>query len=318
MSYGTHFKSKHLLRGCPNRPSSKENAVQETRQARDTAADIALQYRLLDIDSGVSCTLLMTMRIWRWNLWDCEDMATLRVLLMQASSKSFAHATHNRHVFFYVNHKLHADRWWHGSSIASWSSAGCKSQSACQTNEKSESHVTAAAKTTVVLTAVTASGLILDFSELNGARFDVSEVLFRGEVGFRLDDIKVVVHDDACHLRLVAESLQQDGGIAQTLGTSFAYIIDDFHSSGHVGSSSKEHCLLGLWEHRRVLDGFPTGMCETVNSCPPPLSLTMNRMDRWMCQCVTAGCRRSQLGGKGFKSSSEACRETSPPRFEKG
>eukprot|EP00959_Pyramimonas_sp_CCMP1952_P395680 8290903-Pyramimonas_sp.AAC.1 len=58
---------------------------------------------------------------------------------------------------------------------------------------------------------------------------------FLAIVAAHMPDLKIVVHDDACHLRLMAEKNGEGTAVAARLATEASYIVDDYHSSGHVG-----------------------------------------------------------------------------------
>ena len=80
-------------------------------------------------------------------------------------------------------------------------------------------------------------------------------------VARRIPELRVVVHDDACHLRLMAESKKSSTPIAQRLAHDMKYIVDEYHSTGHVGKWCSENCLPALPENKALLNGFPTNIC---------------------------------------------------------
>ena len=99
-------------------------------------------------------------------------------------------------------------------------------------------------------------------------------------------DLKVVVHDDACLLRLMAESQTARTAVARPLA-SMSYIVDENHASGHVGKGCSQACLPTLPPDTGLFRGIPTNMCEIRNSDLSPLSHTVHHMGRWMFQiCV--------------------------------
>lgn len=170
------------------------------------------------------------------------------------------------------------------SSMASWSSAGPRADSECKTHKETESHVAAAARTAGFLTAVSASGLVVDLDELIGAESLSQRYRFLARLVDRLPTLKVTVHDDACHLRLMAESQTQRAAIAKRLIDDCSYIVDEYHASGHVGVWCAQHVLPKLAANAALLDGFPTNICETINSELSPLGHTVHHMGRWTCQ----------------------------------
>ena len=170
------------------------------------------------------------------------------------------------------------------SFMASWSSKGPRASSSCNTHKETVPHIAAAARTAGFLTAVSASGIVVDSDELIGAESLSQRYRFLGRLKVRLPSLRIVVHDDACHLRLMAESQEQRTPTATSLATELAYIVDEYHSSGHVGKWCAEHCLPKLPQNAPALNGFPTNICETVNSELSPLGHTVHHMGRWTCQ----------------------------------
>ena len=170
------------------------------------------------------------------------------------------------------------------SFIASWSSAEPRAGSNCGTHKETDAHITAAARTAGFLTAVSASGIVVDLDELIGAESLSQRYRFLACLAERLPALAIVVHDDACHLQLMAESQEKLTPIANRLATDMAYIVDEYHSSGHVGLFCAEHCMPKLQKNAEFLQGFPTNICETMNSELSPLGHTIHHMGRWMCQ----------------------------------
>ena len=128
----------------------------------------------------------------------------------------------------------------------------------------------------------------MDFSELIGSESLSQRYCFLADLAERWPDLKVVVHDDACHLRSMAESLAADSALAGRLAKDVAYVVDDFHASAHVGEWCRKNCLPSLSANKVLLVDFPSEICETVNSCVSPLSHTIHHMGRWVCQLVVS------------------------------
>lgn len=170
--------------------------------------------------------------------------------------------------------------------MAPWSSAGPRARSECATHKESEAQMTAAARTAGFLTAVSASGVIVDVDELIGAESMSQRYRFLAALARRLPSLKVIVHDDACHLRLFAEACNLGTDLAKRLATRMAYIVDEYHSSGHVGQWCSQHCMPQLAENQALLNGFPTNICEIMNSELSPLGHTVHHMGRWTCQLL--------------------------------
>jgi hypothetical protein len=63
-----------------------------------------------------------------------------------------------------------------------------------------------------------------------------------------------------------------------------SYVVDEYHASGHVGQWCSENVLPKLAVNAALLNGFPTNICETINSELSPLGRTVHHMGRWTCQ----------------------------------
>ena len=119
--------------------------------------------------------------------------------------------------------------------------------------------------------------------ELIGAESLSQRYAFLARLAGRLPDLETIVHDDACHLRLMAESKMATTDIAKRL-VSMKYIVDEYHASGHVGKWCSTACLPGLASNKDMLRGFPTNICEIMNSELSPLGHTVHHMGRWVFQ----------------------------------
>ena len=206
------------------------------------------------------------------------------------------------------------------SFMASWSSAGPRAQSDCSTHKESAAHMTAAARTAGFLTAVSASGVIVDVDELIGAESLSQRYRFLALLVARWPSLKVVVHDDACHLRLLAEARGSGTDVATRMATQMACIADEYHSSGHVGQWCSQQRMPGLPGNKSLLAGFPTNICEIVNSELSPLGHTVHHMGRWSCQLLVREAvdvlnmkNVQQLKAKRSIAARKAARRVVPP-----
>ncbi|CAK0831428.1 unnamed protein product [Prorocentrum cordatum] len=157
------------------------------------------------------------------------------------------------------------------SFMASWSSNGPRAASECSTRKETDAHIVAAARAAGFLTAVSASGILAHVEELMCAEPLSQRYRLLAIVAAHMPDLKIVVHDDACHLRLMAEKNGEGTAVAARLATETAYIVDDYHSSGHVGKWCSEHCLPGLEANSLV---------EQLS----PLGHVIHRVGRWASQ----------------------------------
>ena len=84
----------------------------------------------------------------------------------------------------------------------------------------------------------------------------------------------------------MAESQEKRTALAIRLAREMSYIVDLYHSTGHVGEYCSEHCMPKLEKNAALLQDFPTNICEIANSELSPLGHTVHHMGRWMCQLV--------------------------------
>ena len=131
---------------------------------------------------------------------------------------------------------------------------------------RQNSHTAAAARTAGYLTAVGASSVVVDVDELVGAKSLSQRYRFLARLASRLPGLAIVLHDDACHSRLMGESQLQRTHTATILATAMCYVVDSYHAPGHVGVWCAEHCLPHLPANKFLLDGFTTNICEVMNS----------------------------------------------------
>ena len=72
--------------------------------------------------------------------------------------------------------------------------------------------------------------------------------------------------------------------MALRLGTDMVHIVDEYHSSGHVGQWCRENSTPQSEANKDLLDTFPTNICETMNSELSPLGHVIHHMGRWISQ----------------------------------
>ena len=165
------------------------------------------------------------------------------------------------------------------SFMSAWSSMGPRNRSECSTHKELDRHITAAAGTAGFLTAVSESGIVIDVGELIGAESLSQRLCFLAQLKARLPSLQTVVHDDACHLGLVAEANAEGPPVAMLLST-LAKIVNEYH----FGHWCSEHCMPQLEANKALLQGVPTNICEIVNSEQSPIGHTIHHMGRWFCQ----------------------------------
>ncbi|CAK0905686.1 unnamed protein product, partial [Prorocentrum cordatum] len=138
------------------------------------------------------------------------------------------------------------------SFVASRSSNGPRAASECSTHKETDAHIVAAARAAGFLTAVSASGILAHVEELMCAEPLSQRHRFLAIVAAHMPDLKIVVHDDACHLRLVAEKSGEGTAVAA--------------------------------RPTALLSKFPTNICEIMNSELSPLGHVVHHVGRWASQ----------------------------------
>ena len=133
------------------------------------------------------------------------------------------------------------------------------------------------------LVACASNGLVLDAVEFYGAESLPQRYFFvarlREQLGERL---RVVVHDDACHVRRFADRRQGHNEFARSLAfPAITYVVDHFHSATHVDPWCRENCHPETPGMQAVLDGVKTSVCEATTSWLGRYKHTVRKMDRW-------------------------------------
>ena len=285
---------KYLIRGCAKRPCGSDVLCAAHAQARDASqgpvGSVIVAHRMrraLHAHRGHHLEVQVEGFASRWQpACTLEEPALSRYFATKADAVA-RRRRQQRFAFRSVKKKAPLQkRRREPSFMAAWSSKKPRQASTCQTHKEAEGDVPGAVRTAGYLTAVSASGVIVDVAEIVGAESLSQRYVFLAELATRAPNLRVVVHDDACHLRLMAEANRHDSDTAQRLA-SMAYIVDEFHASGHVGTWCKTHCLPHLKKNTELLDGFPSSICEVVNSELSPLGHTIHHFGQWTCQlCV--------------------------------
>ena len=130
---------------------------------------------------------------------------------------------------------------------------------------------------------VSCTGFVIDLHELIGAESLSQRYHFAARLADRLPLLTTLVHDDACHLALMALDHRQSSVTAARLA-EMSFIVDEFHAPGHTGGWCKDHCLPSIEANRAVLKNFPTDIAESVNSNFSPLGHTVHHMGQWFSQ----------------------------------
>lgn len=145
----------------------------------------------------------------------------------------------------------------------------------------------AAARTAGFLMAISESGLVVHIDEIIGAESLSQRYRFLSVVADRMPDLRCIVHDDACHLAQMAALQKGTSALSQRLA-NLRFVVDEFHSTAHVGQWCKENCLPGLPQNQAVLDNFPTSMAESVNHNFSPFGHTIHHMGPYLAKFFAA------------------------------
>ena len=282
---------KYLLRGCPRRPHAKDTLCREHALSTGSASsmeapdirDHRLRRALHSGDDYGHLEVRLDGCSDRWQPAITVDEGKLQAYFAKLADARIQQRRLRRMKLRAGGVRAKRTRR-ETSFMASWSSARPRACSECQTHKETPAQVVAAARTAGFLTAVSESGVVVDLDELIGAESLSQRYRFLARLAARLPTLKIMVHDDACHLRLMAETQEKRTAIATRLEQECAYIVDEYHSSGHVGRWCAENCMPKLTTNAALLNGFPTNICEKVNSELSPLGHTVHHMGRWMCQ----------------------------------
>eukprot|EP00974_Lingulodinium_polyedra_P058426 5626555-Lingulodinium_polyedra.AAC.1 len=118
------------------------------------------------------------------------------------------------------------------------------------------------------LLACTSEGCIIDVQEFFGSESLPQRYFFVARLRKQLGaDMRVLVHDDACHVRRFADKRAQTGAFARSLAhPALRYVVDRWHARNHVDAWCLANCHPDAPVVQGLLDGFKSSACETVNS----------------------------------------------------
>ncbi|CAK0880615.1 unnamed protein product [Prorocentrum cordatum] len=174
--------------------------------------------------------------------------------------------------------------------LGDWASREPKDKCSCKTHKESISAVRTSARSAGILTAVSETGVIGAFEEVITAETLSQRYCFLAKVAAAVPELKTLVHDDACHVRVFTLCRGADaaeGSMAARLG-GFQFILDRPHSLGHVDPTCRNECFPTVAANEATLGSFPTPICESVNAQLSPLAHTMHHMGRWVCSFLVS------------------------------
>ncbi|CAK0812046.1 unnamed protein product, partial [Prorocentrum cordatum] len=152
--------------------------------------------------------------------------------------------------------------------LGDWASREPKAKCACKTHKESISAVKTASRSAGFLTAVTQTGIVCGLQEVITAETLSQRYCFLAEMAHAVPELSILVHDDACHVRVFARCRAAEASpdsLPARLG-EFRHIVDRPHSRGHVDPTCQELCFPDVPANAAALGSFPTPICESVNS----------------------------------------------------
>ncbi|CAK8988953.1 unnamed protein product, partial [Durusdinium trenchii] len=133
----------------------------------------------------------------------------------------------------------------------------------CCTHKEGSAAQRQLAKSAGMLCACLSEGLILHMQEIYGCELLSQRYLCLASVKALLPSLRVVVHDDACHLHKYGARRAQDSeAAAQIAPPEMKYVCDKFHMAGHTDAWCKETCDPALPANASLLQGIRTSVCE--------------------------------------------------------
>ena len=132
------------------------------------------------------------------------------------------------------------------------------------------------------LVGCTSDGTVVDIVEFYGAESLSQRYLFVSRLREAFPELRVIIHDDACHLRRFADKRKDINDFARSLAhPAIRYIIDKFHARGHVDPWCLEHCHPKAQEVQGLLDGVKTSICEVTFAKFSRWKHMFRKMGRW-------------------------------------
>ena len=119
--------------------------------------------------------------------------------------------------------------------------------------------------------------------EFYGAESLPQRYLFTARLRHLLGEaLRVIVHDDACHLRRFAEKRRNVNAFAASLAfPRITYVVDRFHARGHVDKWCLENCHPDVSAVQGLMDGIKSSICETTSSWLGRYKHMARKINRW-------------------------------------
>ena len=133
----------------------------------------------------------------------------------------------------------------------------------CNTHKESDEAVRDLAKTAGILCACLSSGIIVLTREMYGCESLSQRYLFVSALQAAYPDLKILVHDDACHLQIFCQARSSSSAVAACLAPpQLLYACDGFHMAAHVDAWFLAHCSPKAPHFHAALRDVRTSVCE--------------------------------------------------------
>ena len=132
------------------------------------------------------------------------------------------------------------------------------------------------------LVACTPDGVVIDAFEFMGSESCAQRWFFLARLKELFPQLKVVLHDDACHLRRFADNRSRLSAFAWELSyPQMCYILDRWHARNHVDAWCKENVHPGNDENAPLIQGRNSSRCEILFSWLRKYKHMFRTMGRW-------------------------------------
>jgi hypothetical protein len=282
----------HLIRGCPESPQQTGvlcNAHAALRCQGELTEVVEKHKMLQPLDSQPFNALHVQLSGFakRWQPASTIDPRALQAYFAKHGAEVIEARKQKRAEHREQHRKPYKQRF-----LGDWSSESVKAACTCKTHKESLAAVRTASRSAGFLMAVSESGLIAGLAEIITAETLSQRYSFLASMAEAEPALRVMVHDDACHVRVFARThTRDDCELSKRLShEDFHYIVDRPHSRGHVDATCIEECFPDVAKNQAILADFPTPICESVNAELSPLAHTIHHMQRWLCLFVVTEC----------------------------
>lgn len=137
--------------------------------------------------------------------------------------------------------------------------------SSCSTHKESTAMRTKSSRSTGWLFACAEDGFIIHLKEFIGAESLAQRYFFLAEIKSKAPNLRVVVHDDACHLRRYSDARRSASSIAADLAyPTVTYVVDHMHFKGHVDPWCRQQCDPKSAANAPLMEHVNSAACEQL------------------------------------------------------